>query len=44
MTPEQKDAANREFAEATKKTTAIYLSNYRPRTAGIIAELKAKGC
>lgn len=43
MTPAQKEAANHAFAEATEKTTTIYLATYRSRTVGIIAELKAKG-
>jgi hypothetical protein len=43
MTPEQKNASNKAFDEANKKTTAIYLDKFRPRTVGIIAELKAKG-
>ncbi len=43
MTPEQKNASNQAFGEATKKMTAIYLDKFRSRTVGIIAELKAKG-
>jgi len=43
MTPEQKNASNKAFDEATKKMTAIYLDRFRSRTVGIIAELKAKG-
>jgi len=43
MTPEQKDAANHAFDEVTKKTNLVYLEKLRPRTVGIIAELKAKG-
>jgi len=43
MTPEQKNASNRALDQATKKTTAIYMDQYRSRTVGIIAELKAKG-
>lgn len=43
MTPEQRDAANRAYDEATRKTTMIYLNKFRARTVGIIAELKPKG-
>jgi len=43
MTPEQKEAASRAFQEATRKTDALYMANFRSRTVGIIAELKSKG-
>jgi hypothetical protein len=43
MTPEQRDAANHAFDEVSKKTNLVYLEKFRPRTVGIIAELKAKG-
>jgi hypothetical protein len=43
MTAEQKEAASRAFQEATKKTDTLYMSNFRSRTVGIIAELKSKG-
>lgn len=43
MTPEQKNAANLAFREVTEKTNLIYLEQFRPRTVGIIAELKARG-
>ena len=43
MTPQQKEAASRAFQEATKKTETLYMSNFRSRTVGIIAELKSKG-
>jgi hypothetical protein len=43
MTPEQKNASKQAFDEAAKRMTALYLNQFRSRTVGIIAELKAKG-
>jgi hypothetical protein len=43
LTPEQKNAVNLAFREITEKTNLVYMEKFRPRTIGIIAELKARG-
>jgi hypothetical protein len=43
MTQEQKNVSNQKYQEVSNKITASYLDKFRPRTVGIIAELKAKG-